>query len=127
MPRRPVLRQRGYQAADRFAAAHPVVPEVDLATSFFDGFDYRSRAVEWQFTIQRDQFENFNPHLPGRYGFLPKWRFVMWALERQVRRMDDFKAAFFDNFGTHRLRRFTPVSIDARVFDEPDWDIELDF
>lgn len=114
-------------ALKRFAAAHPVVPEVDLATSFFDGFDYRSRAVEWQFTIQRDQFENFNPHLPGRYGFLPKWRFVMWALERQVRRMDDFKAAFFDNFGAHRLRRFTPVSIDARVFDEPDWDIELDF
>ena len=51
----------------------------------------------------------------------------MWALERQVRRMDDFKAAFFDNFGTHRTRRFTPVSIDTRVFDEPDWDIELDF
>ena len=114
-------------ALKRFAAAHPVVPETSLAASFFDGFDFRSRAVEWQFTIRRDQFENFNPHLPARYGFLPKWRFVLWSLERQVRRMDDFKAAFFDNFGARRTRAFTPVSIDTRVFDEPDWDIELDF
>ena len=115
------------EALKRFAAAHPIVPEADLANCFFEGFDFRSRAVEWQFTIQRDQFEDFNPHLPGRYGFLPKWRFVLWSLERQVRRMDDFKAAFFSHFGAKRTRAFTPVSIDTRVFDEPDWDIELDF
>ena len=114
-------------ALKRFAAAHPIVPEADLAARFFEGFDFRSRAVEWQFTIRRDQFEEFNPRLPGRYGFLPKWRFVLWSLERQVRRMDDFKAAFFDNFGARHTRTFTPVSIDTRVFDEPDWDIELDF
>jgi hypothetical protein len=114
------------EAIKRFAAAHPIVSETDLANSFFEGFDFRSRAVEWQFTIRRDQFENFDPHLPGRYGFLPKWRFVLWSLERQVRRMDDFKAAFFGCFGATRTRTFTPVSIDTRVFDEPDWDIELD-
>ena len=114
------------EALRRFAAAHQIVPEGELAKSFFEGFEFRSRAVEWQFTIRRDQFESFDPHLPGRYGFLPKWRFVLWSLERQVRRMDDFKAAFFDNFGERRKRAFTPVSIDTRVFDEPDWDIELD-
>lgn len=110
-----------------FAAAHPVVGEMELASSFFNGFEFRSRAVEWQFTVRRDQFEDFNPHLPGRYGFLPKWRFVLWSLERQVRRLVDFRAAFFANFGEKRTRTFVPVSIDTRVFDEPDWDIELDF
>ncbi|MCQ2391475.1 MAG: hypothetical protein MJ240_08620 [Kiritimatiellae bacterium] len=114
-------------ALRRFAAAHPVVPEAELARRFFDGFEFRSRAVEWQFTVRRDLFENFDPHLPGRYGFLPKWRFVLWSLERQVRRMDDFRAAFFANFGERRTRTFTPVSIDTRVFDEPDWDIQLEF
>ena len=114
-------------ALRRFAAAHPVVPETELARRFFDGFEFRSRAVEWQFTVRRDLFESFDPHLPGRYGFLPKWRFVLWSLERQVRRMDDFRAAFFANFGERRTRTFTPVSIDTRVFDEPDWDIQLEF
>ena len=113
-------------ALKRFAAAHPIVPEAELAKAFFEGFEFRSRAIEWQFTVRRDQFESFDPHLPGRYGFLPKWRFVLWSLERQVRRMDDFKAAFFANFGERRARTFTPISIDTRIFDEPDWDIELD-
>ncbi len=114
-------------ALKAFAAAHPVVSEIELARAFFNGFEFRSRAVAWQFTVRRDQFEDFNPHLPGRYGFLPKWRFVLWSLERQVRRMDDFRAAFFVNFGEKRTRAVVPVSIDTRVFDEPDWDIELDF
>ena len=114
-------------ALRRFAAAHPVVSERELAQRFFEGFEYRSRAIEWKFTVRRELFEAFDPHLPARYGFLPKWRFVLWALERQVRRMDDFRAAFFAQFGERRLRAFTPVSIDTRVFDEPDWDIQLEF
>ena len=79
-----------------FALAHPVVPLRDLAEQFFAGFDYRSRAMEWVFTVQRDWFEGFDPQLPMRFGFLPKWRFALWALERQVRRIGTLRTMFMD-------------------------------
>ena len=31
----------------------------------------------------RDKFMEFRPELPEMYGFDAKWRFAMWALERQ--------------------------------------------
>ena len=79
-----------------FAERHPVVPMADLGKRFFAGFEFRLRAMEWQFTIQRDSFENFDPHLPPRFGFLVKWRFILWALERHVRRVNVLRRAFLD-------------------------------
>jgi len=79
-----------------FAAAHPIVPLDTLAERFFAGFEFRSRAMEWQLTVRRDGFESFEPHLPSRYGFPDKWRFALWALERQVRRIGQLKRAFMD-------------------------------
>ena len=79
-----------------FAAAHPVVPIEVLAERFFAGFEFRSRAMEWQLTVQRDGFESFNPQLPRHYGFAEKWRFVLWSLERQVRRLGLLRHAFMD-------------------------------
>jgi hypothetical protein len=79
-----------------FAERHPVVSMADLGKRFFAGFEFRLRAMEWQFTIQRDAFENFDPHLPPRYGFLVKWRFILWALERHVRRVNVLRRAFLD-------------------------------
>ena len=73
-----------------------MVPMADLGRRFFAGFEFRLRAMEWKFTIQRDAFENFDPHLPPRYGFLAKWRFVLWALERHVRRVNVLRRAFLD-------------------------------
>ena len=54
-----------------FAAKHPVSPLADLGERFFAGFEFRLRALEWAFTLQRDAFEDFDPALPPRYGFLP--------------------------------------------------------
>ena len=40
--------------------------------------------------------ESFDPHLQPRYGFLVKWRFALWALERHVRRVNVLRRAFLD-------------------------------
>ena len=79
-----------------FARKHPVASLPDLAERFFAGFEFRLRAMEWQFTVQRDWFEDFDPQLQPRFGFLPKWRFALWALERHVRRINQLRRAFFD-------------------------------
>ena len=84
------------KALAAFAAEHPVVPLEALADSFFAGFEYRSRAMEWQLTVQRDGFESFDPQLPRSYRFAEKWRFVLWSLERQVRRLAFLRHAFME-------------------------------
>ena len=44
----------------------------------------------------RDQFESFSPPLPPAYRFAEKWRFAMWALERQERRLPLLRKMFFE-------------------------------
>ena len=78
-----------------FAKRHVVCPLADLGERFFAGFEFRLRAMEWGFTVQRDAFDDFDPQLLPRYGFLQKWRFALWALERHVRRVATLKAMFF--------------------------------
>ena len=77
-----------------FASRHVVVDAKTLGERFFAGFEHRTRAMEWAFTVRRDQFEGFSPHLPPRYGFHPKWHFVLWSLERQMRRIDALRKVF---------------------------------
>ena len=77
-----------------FASRHPVVEQKVLGERFFAGFEHRTRAMEWAFTVQRDQFEGFAPHLPPRYGFPAKWHFALWSLERQMRRIDALRKLF---------------------------------
>ena len=84
------------KALAAFAAEHPVVPLESLADSFFAGFEFRSRAMEWQLTVRRDGFEAFDPKLPRSYRFADRWRFVLWSLERQVRRLGFLRHAFMD-------------------------------
>ncbi|MBQ4199445.1 MAG: hypothetical protein II649_06145 [Kiritimatiellae bacterium] len=79
-----------------FAKKHPVITLPVLGERFFAGFEFRLRAMEWQFTIQRDAFEDFNPNLPPKYGFLAKWHFVLWSLERHVRRINVLRHAFME-------------------------------
>ena len=77
-----------------FASRHPVAEAKILGERFFAGFEHRTRAMEWAFTVQRDQFEGFSPHLPPRYGFPAKWHFALWSLERQMRRIDALRKLF---------------------------------
>jgi hypothetical protein len=84
-----------YAAALRdFASRHEVaLPE--LAERFMDGFEYRTHAMAWQLSVMRDKFEAFLPNLPGKYAFDRKWRFVMWSLEQQERRLGALREMFF--------------------------------
>jgi uncharacterized lipoprotein YehR (DUF1307 family) len=50
--------------------------------------------MEWEFTVKRELFEDFNPRINPRFGFFRKWRFALWALERQVRRIESLRTLF---------------------------------
>ena len=100
-----------------YAAKHPVSPLADLGERFFAGFEVRLRALEWAFTLQRDAFEDFDPALPPRYGFLPKWRFALWALERHVRRIASLRAKFL-MFLEHPDQAIAVPQDDARALED---------
>lgn len=72
------------------------VEMAELAESFLAGFEYRTHALAWQLSVMRDQFEDFHPELPRSYGFERKWRFLMWALDRQERRITLIRKIFLN-------------------------------
>lgn len=76
-----------------FQRAHGV-PMEDLAERFMDGFEHRTHAMAWQLSVMRDWFEPFRPDVPKVYSFEEKWRFAMWALDRQERRLPLLKKMF---------------------------------
>lgn len=71
------------------------VTMAELAERFFNGFEFRTHAMAWQLSVMRDRFEEFAPHLPAGFGFDRKWRFVLWSLERQERRLATLRRIFF--------------------------------
>ena len=75
---------------------HESVAMADLAVRFFGGFEHRTHALCRQLSVMRDSFESFAPELPAEYGFARKWRFVMWSLERQERRLPALRRLFFE-------------------------------
>ena len=68
----------------------------DLAERFMSGFEFRTHALAWQLSVMRDLFEDFRPPLDSRYGFDRKWKFAMWSLERQERRLPALRRMFFE-------------------------------
>ena len=79
----------------KFQREHSV-PMGELAQCFWNGFEYRTHAMAWQLSVLRDQFEAFHPELPRTYRFDDKWRFLMWSLERQERRLSTLKRIFME-------------------------------
>lgn len=67
----------------------------ELAERFMSGFEFRTHALAWQLSIRRDGFENFYPSLLPVYKFDAKWKFLMWALDRQERRLPILRHMFF--------------------------------
>ena len=67
----------------------------ELAERFFGGFEFRTHAMAWQLSVMRDRFEDFAPHLPASFNFTRKWRFLLWSLERQERRLASLRRTFF--------------------------------
>ena len=84
------------QALKTYRSSHPQVPMTDLAERFMGGFEFRTHAMEWQLSVMRDRFESFHPEIPESYGFDSKWKFVMWALERQERRLPVLRKMFME-------------------------------
>ena len=81
-------------ALKKYVAKHAITME-DAAERFMGGFEFRTHALEWRLSVMRDKFENFDPGLPRCFQFFKKWRFILWALERQDRRLQALKATFF--------------------------------
>ena len=75
---------------------HHTVPMADLAERFMSGFEFRTHAMAWQLSVMRDRFESFSPPVPPAYRFAEKWRFAMWALERQERRLSLLRKMFLE-------------------------------
>ena len=71
------------------------VTMAEVAERFMGGFEFRTHAMEWQLSVMRDRFEDFNPKLPPAFKFNARWRFVMWSLERQERRLPALRKMFF--------------------------------
>ena len=51
--------------------------------------------MAWQLSVMRDKFEEFAPRLPAGFDFPRKWRFLLWSLERQERRLASLRRIFF--------------------------------
>ena len=83
-------------ALKEYQRRHPAAGMADLAERFFGGFEFRTHALCWQLSVMRDSFESFDPEVPRVYRFAEKWRFAMWSLERQERRLPALKRLFFE-------------------------------
>lgn len=82
-------------ALKAFCKAH-TVPMAELAERFMSGFEFRTHAMAWQLSVMRDKFESFNPPVPSVYHFAERWKFVMWSLERQERRLPLLRKMFLE-------------------------------
>ena len=87
-------------ALRQYAARHPGVAADAIARRFLEGFEYRIHAMSWQLSVMRDRFETFSPQIPKSFGFAERWRFVLWSLERQERRLDALEQLFIRYFQT---------------------------
>jgi hypothetical protein len=66
----------------------------ELSDRFFDGFEFKTREMHWNYSVRREQFDAFDPHLPQHYAFTKKWHFALWSLERQLRRLEPLRVLF---------------------------------
>lgn len=68
---------------------HNTVPLEKVTEKFFDGFEFKTREMHWNYLRRREEFNAFDPHLHHRHAFTEKWQFALWALNRQFERIED--------------------------------------
>jgi len=66
----------------------------ELSERFFDGFEFKTREMHWNYSVRREQFDAFDPQLRAGYAFTKKWHFALWSLDRQLRRIDTLRELF---------------------------------
>jgi len=83
------------QVLHRYWLKHKATVTLEvLANRFFDGFEFKTREMHWNYSVRREQFDDFDPRLRQSYGFVKKWRFALWSLERQLRRLEQLRVLF---------------------------------
>lgn len=86
------------QVLFRFWLKHREAIGLDvLAERFFDGFEFKTREMHWVYSSRREQFDAFDPQLRSTYAFTKKWRFALWSLDRQLRRIEQLRGLFAEN------------------------------
>lgn len=95
------------------------VSMAEVAERFMGGFEFRTHAMEWQLSVMRDKLENFRPGLSPAYKFERKWRFAMWSLERQERRLPMLKRLFFQKVELEEQKDKGEIHEDIRDNSEP--------
>ncbi|MDD4101134.1 MAG: hypothetical protein PHU80_00700, partial [Kiritimatiellae bacterium] len=74
-----------------------------LAERFFDGFEMKTREMHWAYSVRREQFDAFDPQLHKSYNFTKTWHFVLWALDRQLRRIEVLRKLFAEKVRQEEL------------------------
>ncbi len=86
--------------AEAFAAAivriwheHARAVTLDQVVKHFnEGFASCTREIYWNYASQRELFNQFDPGLRSIFKFVPKWSFVLWALNEQFKQLDRIRA-----------------------------------
>ena len=86
------------RAAAEYARRHPVLPRQQIAEAFLDGFSGRTREVCWNYTSSRELFDAYEPKIYKDFQFQDKWRFALWALERQKELLPRIGELFREKF-----------------------------
>jgi len=71
-----------------------VVDLKTLAKNFFDGFAFKTHGMHQAYEMQREQFNAFDPKVRPHFEFREKWRFALWALDCQEKRLDALREMF---------------------------------
>ncbi|MBR0197970.1 MAG: hypothetical protein IJQ34_07535 [Kiritimatiellae bacterium] len=95
------------------------VSMAEVAERFMGGFEFRTHAMEWQLSVMRDKLENFKPALSPVYKFDKKWRFALWSLERQERRLPVLRRLFFRKVELEEERENKEINENLRDNSEP--------
>lgn len=81
-----------------YTEQHTVISPWDIADAFLDGFTAKTREISWNYRNRREHFDNYEPRVFGDYRFVEKWKFALWALEEQRKRLDALAELFYKKF-----------------------------
>lgn len=67
-----------------------------LANCYFDGFVAKTSEMHWNYHMNQENFDSFDPHLRSAFGFKERWAFALWALNRQFGDLPLLREQFMD-------------------------------
>lgn len=67
-----------------------------LAPRFFDGFALKTREIQRNYEVRREQFDAFDPGVRAQYHFAEQWKFALWTLYLQSKHLEVLREKFFE-------------------------------